>query len=88
MCEHHMLPFFSAYCIYSKWPNCRTQQNSKNCRCTLEEEERLTDQIKKLYSRGAKPLGVAVVIEAQHVYADERNTKQNSVTTLQFYRCI
>jgi GTP cyclohydrolase I len=41
----------------------------------MQVQERL-DQI-KTYKR-LKPLGVAVVIEA---HADERNTKQNSVTT-------
>jgi GTP cyclohydrolase I len=40
----------------------------------MQVQERLTDQIKTVFKR-AKPLGVAVVIEAQHMYADERNTE-------------
>jgi GTP cyclohydrolase I len=47
----------------------------------MQVQERLTDQI-KLYTRGIKPLGVAVVIEAQHMCMQMRGIqKQNSVTT-------
>jgi GTP cyclohydrolase I len=42
--------------------------------------KRLTDQIKDCIQEALNPLGVAVVIEAQHMCADERK-KQNSVTT-------
>jgi GTP cyclohydrolase I len=54
----------------------------------MQVQERLTDQIKNCIQEALNPLGVAVVIEAQHMYADERIQKQNSVTTTSLYRCI
>jgi GTP cyclohydrolase I len=44
-------------------------------------QERLTDQIKDCIQEALEPLGVAVVIEAQHMYANARNRKQNFFTT-------
>jgi GTP cyclohydrolase I len=46
----------------------------------MQVQERLTDQIKNC-QEALNPLGVAVVIEAQHMCMQMRNTKQNSVTT-------
>ena len=45
-------------------------------------QERLTKQIKDCIQRTLNPLGVAVVIEAQHMCMSMRGVqKQNSVTT-------
>jgi GTP cyclohydrolase I len=48
----------------------------------LQVQERLTTQIKDAINNTLKPLGVAVVIEAQHMCMSMRGIqKQNSVTT-------
>jgi GTP cyclohydrolase I len=48
----------------------------------LQVQERLTKQIKDCIQNTLNPLGVAVVIEAQHLCMSMRGVqKQNSVTT-------
>ena len=87
MCEHHMLPFFGkAHIAYI--PNGWIVGLSKIPRVAdafarrLQVQERLTDQIKDCIHDTLKPLGVAVVIEAQHMCMQIRGVqKQNSVTT-------
>lgn len=87
MCEHHMLPFFGkAHIAYI--PNGKIVGLSKIPRVVdafsrrLQVQERLTDQIKNCIQEALKPLGVAVVIEAQHMCMQMRGIqKQNSVTT-------
>lgn len=87
MCEHHMLPFFGkAHIAYI--PNGKIVGLSKIPRVVdafarrLQVQERLTDQIKDCIEETLKPLGVAVVIEAQHMCMQMRGIqKQNSVTT-------
>lgn len=87
MCEHHMLPFFGkAHVAYI--PNGRIVGLSKIPRVVdafarrLQVQERLTDQIKDCINNTLNPLGVAVVIEAQHMCMQMRGIqKQNSVTT-------
>ena len=87
MCEHHMLPFFGkAHVAYI--PNGKIVGLSKIPRIVdafarrMQVQERLTDQIKDCIEEALKPLGVAVVIEAQHMCMQMRGIqKQNSVTT-------
>ena len=87
MCEHHMLPFFGkAHVAYI--PNEHIVGISKIPRVVdayarrLQVQERLTREIKEAFARTLKPLGVAVVIEAQHMCMSMRGIqKQNSVTT-------
>ena len=87
MCEHHMLPFFGkAHVAYI--PNGKIVGLSKIPRIVdafarrLQVQERLTDQIKDCINDTLNPLGVAVVIEAQHMCMQMRGIqKQNSVTT-------
>ncbi len=87
MCEHHMLPFFGkAHIAYI--PNGHIVGLSKIPRIVdafarrLQVQERLTDQIKECIQETLKPLGVAVVIEAQHMCMQMRGIqKQNSTTT-------
>ncbi len=87
MCEHHMLPFFGkAHVAYI--PNGKIVGLSKIPRIVdaysrrLQVQERLTDQIKNCLQEGLQPLGVAVVIEAQHMCMQMRGIeKQNSFTT-------
>ena len=87
LCEHHMLPFFGkAHVAYI--PNGRIVGLSKIPRVVdvfarrLQVQERLTLQIRDAISRVLDPLGVAVVIEAQHLCMMMRGAeKQNSITT-------
>lgn len=87
MCEHHMLPFFGkAHIAYI--PNGKIVGLSKLPRIVdafsrrMQVQERLTDEIKNCIQTALNPLGVAVVIEAQHMCMCMRGIqKQNSVTT-------
>ena len=87
MCEHHKLPFFGkAHVAYI--PNGKIVGLSKIPRIVdayarrMQVQERLTDQIKNCIQEALNPLGVAVVIEAQHMCMQMRGIqKQNSVTT-------
>jgi GTP cyclohydrolase IA len=87
MCEHHMLPFFGkAHVAYI--PNGYITGLSKIARVVeafsrrLQVQERLTTQIKECLNDTLHPLGVAVVIEAQHLCMQMRGVqKQHSVTT-------
>jgi len=87
MCEHHMLPFFGkAHVAYI--PNGQIVGLSKIPRVVdafarrMQVQERLTDQIKNCIQEALNPLGVIVVIEAQHMCMQMRGIqKQNSFTT-------
>jgi GTP cyclohydrolase I len=87
MCEHHMLPFIGkAHIGYI--PNGYITGLSKIARVVdayarrLQVQERLTTQIKECIQNTLNPLGVAVVIEAQHLCMQMRGVqKQNSTTT-------
>lgn len=87
MCEHHMLPFFGkAHVAYI--PNKYITGLSKIPRVVdvfarrLQVQERLTMQIKNCLQDTLNPLGVMVVIEAQHMCMQMRGIeKQNSITT-------
>ncbi len=87
MCEHHILPFFGkAHVAYI--PRHHITGLSKIARVVeafarrLQVQERLTTQIKDCIQDTLNPLGVAVVIEAQHMCMQMRGVqKQHSVTT-------
>lgn len=87
LCEHHLLPFFGkAHVAYI--PNGYIVGLSKIPRIIevfarrLQVQERLTDQILNCIQKTLNPLGVAIVIEAQHLCMMMRGVqKQNSVTT-------
>lgn len=87
MCEHHMLPFFGkAHIAYI--PNGWITGLSKLARVVdvyarrLQVQERLTTEILGAIRDALQPLGVAVVIEAQHLCMMMRGVqKQNSITT-------
>ncbi len=87
LCEHHMLPFFGkAHVAYI--PNGYIVGLSKIPRIVdvfarrLQVQERLTIEIRDVIQETLHPLGVAVVIEAQHMCMMMRGVqKQNSTTT-------
>ena len=87
LCEHHMLPFFGkAHVAYI--PNGHIVGLSKIPRVVdvfarrLQVQERLTIQVRDIVQEVLGPLGVAVVIEAQHLCMMMRGAeKQNSLTT-------
>lgn len=92
LCEHHMLPFFGkAHIAYI--PNGKIVGLSKLPRVVdvfarrLQVQERLTHDILECVNNTLHPLGVAVVIEAQHMCMMMRGVqKQNSVTTTSGFR--
>lgn len=87
LCEHHMMPFFGkAHVAYI--PKQYITGLSKIARVVdifarrLQIQERLTLQIKECIQETLDPLGVMVVIEAQHLCMSMRGVqKQNALTT-------
>lgn len=87
LCEHHILPFFGKVHV-AYIPNQYITGLSKIPRIVdvfarrLQIQERLTMQIKECIQNTLNPLGVMVVIEAQHMCMQMRGVeKQNSLTT-------
>ena len=86
-CEHHLLPFIGkAHVAYI--PNGKITGLSKIARVVatyarrLQVQERLTVQIRDCIQEALHPLGVAVVIEANHTCMQLRGVeKANAVTT-------
>lgn len=87
LCEHHMLPFWGKVHV-AYIPNGCITGLSKIPRVVdvfarrLQVQERLTLQIKECIQQTLNPLGVMVVVEAQHMCMQMRGVqKQNSLTT-------
>jgi GTP cyclohydrolase I len=87
LCEHHILPFFGKVHV-AYIPRKYITGLSKIPRVVdifarrLQIQERLTLQIKECIQQTLNPLGVMVVIEAQHMCMQMRGVeKQNSLTT-------
>lgn len=87
LCEHHLLPFFGrAHVAYI--PKHRIVGLSKVARLVevysrrLQVQERLTTQVANTLMEELDPLGVGVVIHAEHLCMRMRGVeKQNSIVT-------
>lgn len=86
LCEHHILPFFGKVHV-AYIPNGRITGLSKIARVVdvfarrLQVQERLTTQIKECIQNTLNPLGVMVVIEAEHLCMQMRGVqKQHAMT--------
>jgi len=85
LCEHHLLPFFGkahvAYIPHHKIVGISTLARLVDVYARrLQVQERLTNQIANTIMERLDPLGVAVVIEAEHLCMRMRGVeKQNSI---------
>ena len=87
LCEHHMLPFYGKVHV-AYIPNGQVTGLSKIARVVdcfshrLQIQERMTKQIRECIQMALEPLGVMVVVEAQHMCMQMRGVqKQGSITT-------
>lgn len=87
LCEHHMLPFYGRVHV-AYIPNGQVTGLSKIARVVdcfarrLQIQERMTKQIRECIQEALSPLGVMVVVEAQHMCMQMRGVqKQGSITT-------
>ena len=87
MCEHHLLPFIGK-CHVAYIPDGKITGLNKIARVVetyarrLQVQERLTVQIRDCIQESLHPLGVAVVIEANHTCMQIRGVeKSNALTT-------
>jgi len=87
LCEHHMLPFYGKVHV-AYIPDGQVTGLSKIARVVdcfshrLQIQERMTKQIRECIQEALQPLGVMVVVEAQHMCMQMRGVqKQGSITT-------
>jgi GTP cyclohydrolase I len=88
MCEHHMLPFAGVAHVAYIPKDGRIVGLSKIARVVeslsrrLQVQERLTKQVADLIMEHLRPLGVMVVIEAEHMCMSMRGAKKPKSITV------
>ena len=87
LCEHHMLPF-SGHAHVGYLPNGKIIGLSKVARVIdvfarrLQVQERLTSEVADTLFGGLKPVGVMVVMEAEHTCMTIRGVKKPGAVTI------
>jgi len=88
VCEHHLLPFVGKAHIAYVPKNNRVTGLSKLARVVeilskrLQVQERLTTEIADILMKKLKPMGVMVIIEAEHLCMSMRGVKKPGVSTV------
>jgi len=88
VCEHHLLPFFGQANIAYIPKNGRVTGLSKLARVVdilarrPQVQERLTTQIAEIVMSKLKPLGVMVVVEAEHLCMSMRGIRKPGTMTV------
>lgn len=87
LCEHHILPFFGKVHV-AYVPNGYITGLSKIPRVVdiyshrLQVQERLTMQIRRCIDEALQPLGVIVMVEAQHLCMQMRGVEKQGAMTV------
>ena len=88
VCEHHLLPFIGKAHIAYVPKNNKVTGLSKLARVVetlskrLQVQERLTTEIADTVMKKLKPMGVMVIIEAEHLCMSMRGVKKAGVLTV------
>jgi GTP cyclohydrolase IA len=89
LCEHHMIPFIGrAHVAYIPGQDGRITGLSKLARLVdgyakrLQVQERMTTQIADAIEEALVPMGVLVVVEAEHLCMSMRGVKKPGTTTV------
>jgi len=88
MCEHHLLPFIGRAHVAYVPKNNRVTGLSKIARVVeilsrrLQVQERLTTEIADILMKKLKPMGVMVIIEAEHLCMSMRGVKKPGISTV------
>jgi GTP cyclohydrolase I len=93
LCEHHMAPF-TGYASVCYIPKDRIVGLSKLSRAVvwcakgLQNQERITQSIADMLEENLHPLGIGVVLKAQHICMSIRGVKLNPWTTTSCLRGV
>lgn len=90
LCEHHLTPFMG-HCHIAYWPQggriaglSSLAQVAELLARRLQVQERLTTDIAQVLETGLQPLGVLVVIEAEHTCMTLRGVKKPGAQTITY----